>query len=291
MKPAPFQYVRVATVEAALRLLTEHGDEAKVLAGGQSLVPLLNMRFARPAVLVDLNGIAGLDTIDEVNDVVRVGALARQGAFGADPIVRARLPLAAAAIPHIGHFVTRNRGTVAGSIAHADARAELPLALTALDGRVVIHSADGGFRTVPAENFFVTHFTSVLEPTDLIVETLWPTARPGSGFAFEELAQRAGDYALGMAAVSLLVENGTVVSARIAVGAVVERPRLFTDLAARLEGHAVDEELARDIGAAASALVDPADSLHASAAYQRHLTGLLVERALLRAWADAELGR
>jgi CO/xanthine dehydrogenase FAD-binding subunit len=287
VKPGPVAYVRAATVGAALEVLGEHGDEAKVLAGGQSLLPLLNMRFARPALLVDLNGIPGLGTIGIVNEVVRVGALARQSAFAADPLIRDRVPLAAECMPHVGHFVTRNRGTVGGSIAHADARGELPLALTVLGGKVTIRTPRGGFRNVPAERFFLTHFTSVLAPTELVVETLWPAARPGSGFAFEEFALRRGDYALGMAACTLRVEEGRAVDVRIGVGAVADRPLLLAELSAGVSGSAVDAALARETGAAAAAAVDPADNLHATAAYQRHLTGHLVERALLVAWERA----
>jgi carbon-monoxide dehydrogenase medium subunit len=284
VKPAPVAYVRAESTDQVLALLAEHGDEAKILAGGQSLVPLLNMRFARPAVLVDVNGIRGADDVLLTNERVRVGSLVRQAAFGASPIVREHLPLAAECVPYIGHFVTRNRGTVTGSIVHADARAELPLVLTALGGRVSVHSAGGGFRTIPANNFFLTHFTTVVEPTDFVVETLWPAARPGSGFAFEELALRRGDYALAMVAVALRNEGGRAVDTRIAIGAVADRPRLLADLAARIDGNAVDAALAREAGSAARVLVDAADTLHASAAYQRHLTGALVERALLRAW-------
>jgi CO/xanthine dehydrogenase FAD-binding subunit len=287
VKPAAFLYVRPETTAEAVALLGEHGDEAKLLAGGQSLLPLLNMRFARPAVLVDLNRVRDLDRLGEVNSVVRVGALVRQSVFGASPLVRERVPLAAECVPYIGHFVTRNRGTVGGSIAHADARAELPLALTAAGGRVVIHSPGGGFRGVPAETFFVTHFTTLLRPTELVAETTWPAARPGSGFAFEELAQRRGDYALAMAACSLRIENGKAGGTRIAVGAVTDRPLLLPELSAMVDGHEVVKQLAGEVGAAAAAAVDPADNLHASATYQRHLTGQLVERALLRAWGGA----
>jgi CO/xanthine dehydrogenase FAD-binding subunit len=287
VKPAPFLYLRPATVAEAIAALQEYGDEAKVLAGGQSLVPLLNMRFARPAVLVDVNRVGGLDRLGEVNKVVRVGALVRQATFGSSSLVRERVPLAAECIPFIGHYVTRNRGTVGGSIAHADARAELPLALTAAGGRVVIHSPGGGFRAVPAETFFVTHFTTILEPTELVAETTWPAAAPGSGFAFEELAQRTGDYALGMAACALRVQDGKAAATRIAVGAVSDRPLLLPEVGALVDGEAIGAGLAREAGTAAAAAVDPADTLHASAAYQRHLTGLLVERALLRAWENA----
>jgi carbon-monoxide dehydrogenase medium subunit len=287
VKPAPVRYVRAATVEGALELLGEHGDDAKVLAGGQSLVPLLNMRLARPAVLVDVNPIGGLGNIALVNQLVRVGALARQAEFAASPVVREHLPLAAECMPYVGHFVTRNRGTIGGSIAHADARAELPLALTVLGGKVTVRSANGGFRNVLAERFFVTHFTSVLEPTDLVVETLWPAATPGSGFAFEELALRRGDFALGMAACALRVVEGRAADVRIGVGAAVDRPRLLADLARGVDGNEVTPGFAREVGAAASLLVDPADGLHASAAYQRKLTGHLVERTLLTAWERA----
>jgi CO/xanthine dehydrogenase FAD-binding subunit len=287
MKPAPFEVVRAGSVDAALEALGEHGDEAKVLAGGQSLVPLLNMRFARPAVLVDINTIPGLDGVGVVNEVVRVGALVRQSAFAGDPLIRERVPLAAACMPYVGHFVTRNRGTVGGSIAHADARAELPLALTVVGGKVTIRSVGGGFRNAPATNFFVTHFTSVLGPTELLVETLWPARQAGEGFAFEEFALRRGDYALGMAACALRVEDGRAAAVRIGVGAVADRPLLLPELAAQVDGRAVDPAVAREIGAGAAAAVDPADGLHASAAYQRHLTGKLVERALLAAWFDA----
>lgn len=286
MKPAPFRYERPETLEEALGLLAEHGEEAKVLAGGQSLVPLLSMRFARPAVLVDVNRLPGLDGIAAENGHVRAGTLARQSAFGEAPPVLERVPLATEAVPHIGHFATRNRGTVGGSIAHADARAELPLALVALGGSAVLASRRGR-REVAADDLFVTHFTSALEPDELLVETLWPAAGPGWGCAFEELALRAGDYALGMTACVLQIEEARIAVARVAVGAVTDRPTVIPEAGELLAGEAVDATLAREAGRAAARAVDPVDSLHASAAYQRHLTGLLVERAVLRAWEAA----
>jgi CO/xanthine dehydrogenase FAD-binding subunit len=286
VKPAPFEYARPASLDEALHLLAEHGEEAKVLAGGQSLVPLLNMRFARPGIVVDVNRLPGLDGIEEADGAIRVGALVRQTRFGTGPAVLARLPLAAECVPYIGHFVTRNRGTVGGSIAHADARAELPLALTALGGGVVAASRRGT-RTISAGDFFVTHFTSALGPDELLVETLWPPAADGNGYAFEEFALRRGDYALGMAACTLRAQGGRVAEARIAIGAVADRPTLLAEVATLVEGHAVDAALAREAGAVAARTVDPADSLHASAAYQKHLTGVLVERVVLSAWERA----
>ena len=287
MKPPPLRYEGPESLGDAVALLAEAGDEAKVLAGGQSLVPLLNMRMARPTLLVDINRIAGLGTVEAADGGVRVGAVARQSAAEASRVVQTRCPLLAECLPYVGHFVTRNRGTVAGSIAHADASAELPLVLLTLAGSVVAVSARGR-RVVPADELFVTHFTTTLEADELIVETLWPGAEQGSGFAFEELAQRTGDYALAMAACALRLEEGRVAAARIGLGAVGDRPTLASEAAALLAGQAVDGSLAREAGAAAARAVEPAGDLHASSAYRRHLTAVLVERAVRRAWRNAQ---
>lgn len=276
MKPAPVDYARPSSVDEAVALLAEYGDDAKVLAGGQSLVPLLNMRMARPAVLVDINHVVALDNHDRRGGTVGVGALVRQRDFG--PLAR----LGASCLPFVGHYVTRNRGTVAGSVAHADARAELPLALLVHGGAAVAASA-GGRRTIAAGELFVTHFTTTLRPTELVVETYWPSL-DGWGCAFEELALRAGDFALAMAAAALRCEDGRVVEARVGIGATVDRPTL---LESELVGAPVTGEVASELGALAAARAEPAESIHASVAYQRHLTGLMVERAVLRAWRDA----
>jgi CO/xanthine dehydrogenase FAD-binding subunit len=285
VKPAPFLYLRPESLDEALALLREHGDEAKVLAGGQSLVPLLNMRLARPGVIVDVNRLAGLDGID-VNSSVRVGALVRQRALEQSPVTPQQLPLVAEALPYVGHLVTRNRGTVGGSISHADAAAELPLCLLVLGGSVAVRSAEGA-REVDAGDFFVTHFTTSLEPAELVVATSWPTLREGWGFAFEELSQRRGDYALSMAACALRIADGRVAEARVGVGSVVERPTL---LHTELRGDVITPALAGATAEHAVATLTPFGTVHASAAYQRHLTGVLVERVLLRAWQNAVEG-
>jgi len=264
VKPPPFRYERPETVEEAGAVLAEHGDEAKVLAGGQSLVPVLNFRLLRPAVLVDVNHVAGLDAIEGE----RVGATVRQNDFGG-------VPLAEQALPFVGHFTTRNRGTVGGSIAHADASAELPLCLLVLGGSV--RTSKG--RELAADDFFVSHFTTALEPDELLVETVWPA---GGSVAFEEFALRRGDFALSMCACSVAVEGGIVRGARVGVGSVVDRPTLL-DLG--LDGAEASAGTAREAGARAAGLVDPPGSLHASAEYLRHLTGVVVERALARAFA------
>jgi carbon-monoxide dehydrogenase medium subunit len=265
VKPAPFRYERPETVEEAAALLAEHGDDAKVLAGGQSLVPVLNFRLLRPSVLVDVNRVAGLDRVD--GD--RVGATVRQRAFRGNA-------LADQALPFVGHVTTRNRGTVGGSVAHADASAELPLCLLVLDGSV--RTSKG--RELAADDFFVTHFTTRLEPDELLVETVWPA--PGGSVAFEELALRHGDFALALCACSVRVEAGAVREARVGVGSVVDRPTL---LELGLEGADASVETARAAGATAASLVEPAGNLHASSEYLKHLTAVVVERALSRALA------
>jgi CO/xanthine dehydrogenase FAD-binding subunit len=266
MKPAPFVYERPTTIDEAVSLLREHGDEAKVLAGGQSLVPLLNLRLARPAVLVDINRVEGLDR--RIGHVV--GATVRQRGFTG-------VPLLELAMPFVGHLVTRNRGTIGGSIAHADASAELPLCLVVLGGTVRTSSD----RELEAEEFFVSHYTTVLEPDELLLDTTWPD---GGAVGFCEFALRHGDFALSAAACSLQIVDGTVTAARVGVGAVVRRPTLL-DL--DLTGAPTTPETAREAGVRASALVDPTGNQHATPAYLRALTGTVVERALAQAFERA----
>jgi CO/xanthine dehydrogenase FAD-binding subunit len=277
VKPAPFEYVAAESVEHALETLREHGDEAKILAGGQSLVPALNMRLARPAVLVDLNRVEGLDEITEANGALQIGALVRQAVAERSTLVRDSCPLLAEALPFVGHFVTRNRGTVGGSVAHGDAAAELPLALVALGGTIVTSR-----RTIPAEEFFVTHFTTALEPDELLTATTWPRRQPGEGWALEEFALRHGDFALASAACRLQIRDGRVEGVRLAVGAVTDRPELLD--AQFLIGQAVDAAAASRAGSAAAESVDPPPNLHGSPEYRRRLIALLVERAVSRAW-------
>jgi 2-furoyl-CoA dehydrogenase FAD binding subunit len=265
VKPAAFLYERPQTVEEAVSLLAEHGDDAKVLAGGQSLMPLLNMRLARPRVLVDINGVSQLDNMSRLDGALRCGALVRQAASaseGASPLLdRCRA--------YIGHHATRNRGTVCGSIAHADASAELPLALAVSRGSVVARSSRGE-REIAAADFFVTHFTTALEPDELVVATVWPDTGPG--VAFEEFALRRGDYALGMAAA--VVQDGRLT---IGVGSVVDRPTLLD----------VDPD---HPGASAAEQLEPSDTLHASGRYLRGLVAALVDRAVSAARAAPSEG-
>jgi 2-furoyl-CoA dehydrogenase FAD binding subunit len=260
VKPAPFEYIRPESLEEALAALAEGGDEAKVLAGGQSLVPALNMRLLRPRTLVDVNRVFELDNVDTAaGGSVVVGACVRQ----ADPRLRAHSVLATV-LPHVGHTVTRNRGTVCGSIAHADAAAELPLALLACDGSAIVASARGR-RKVPAGKLFLGPYTTALEPDELIAETVWPLPVEGEGFAFDELAQRGGDFALCMAAARVRGDE-----LRVVVGSVTPTPTVL----------AVDAERP---GESAAEQVEPWGSIHASPAYLRHLVRVLVDRVAAQA--------
>jgi carbon-monoxide dehydrogenase medium subunit len=281
VKPPPFDYVRAGSLEEALEALAAGSEDAKPIAGGQSLVPALTMRLVRPTLLVDLNN-AGLDGID-ADGGVRIGATARQAAVARDPRVH---PLLREALPFVGHYVTRNRGTVGGSVAHADGAAEIPLCLAALGGTVVV-AGPGGRRQIGTEDFFVTHFLTTLQPGELVIETVWPHPAAGEGSAFEELALRAGDFALSMVAVVLRRADGVARDVRVTAGAVTDRPTALTEAAAMLEGAAVTPASAHRAGAAAAAALEPPGSVHAGPAYLRSVTANLVERAVLRAWERA----
>ena len=259
MKPAPFTYLRPEALDEALSALAEGGDDAKVLAGGQSLVPALNMRVLRPSALVDINRVPGLDEVDRRNDAIVVGATVRQ----ADRCLH-RHPMLAAVLPHVGHTVTRNRGTVCGSVAHADAAAELPLALVATGGSAVAASVRGR-REIPAHELFLGPYTTGLAPDELIVETIWPLPAEGEGSAFEELALRGGDFALCMAAARVLGDE-----LRVVVGAVTAVPTVL-DVDPSKPGESAAEQ------------VEPWGSVHATPAYLRQLVRVLVDRAVGRA--------
>lgn len=280
MKPPPFEYVAAHSVEEALAALGRDED-AKPIAGGQSLVPALNMRLVRPTLLVDLNR-AGLDAV-EANGVVRVGATVRQAVLERDPRTH---PLLREALPHVGHFVTRNRGTVGGSVAHADGAAEIPLCLAALGGTIVV-AGPGGRREVAPEDFFVTHYLTTIAVGELVVETTWPAPETHEGVAFEELSLRAGDYGLVMVAVVLRRVEDVAHGVRVWVGAVTDHPTALTDVEQSVTGSALTVVSAREAGRLAASAIDAPGSIHASAAYLAHVTGTLVERALLRAWERA----
>lgn len=288
MKPAPFEYYRPASVEEAVALLARHGPEAKVLAGGQSLIPLLKLRLARPGVLVDLNGARELAYV-RTNGMVACGAMARLAELESAAI-RSRCPILAAAARHIGHPAIRHRGTICGSLAHADPAAELPLLALVLDAELSV-TGPAGNRVVRARDFFVTSLTTSLAPGELLVEARFPVPGPRTGWAFQELSRRHGDFAI--AAVAALVEvgsAGTISNARIALGGVADRPLRCSDAEAALAGTPGGPAAFQAAAAAAADPLEPPSDLHGSGAYRRHVARVLVERALTEAWQRAVAG-
>jgi CO/xanthine dehydrogenase FAD-binding subunit len=283
LKPPPFDYHAPATVDEALGLLAEHGDAAKPLAGGQSLVPLLNFRLARPDHLVDLNGLRGLVGIRRVAGALRIGAMTRHADLEASQIVREHWPLLTEALSFVAHAQIRNRGTAGGSVAHADAAAELPVALLALDAVVRARSVRGA-REIRVRDLFVTHLTTTLEPDELLVEIEVPPQPPRTGHAFTEFARRHGDFALGgAAAVVTLAEDGACERAAVALLGAGPTPLSAPEAAAALTGRAIDDALAAAAAAGAVRDIAPTGDIHGSAEYRRDLIEVLVRRAIVTA--------
>ena len=281
MKPAPFAYYRPASLDEALGLLAEHED-AKPLAGGQSLIPAMNFRLASPAALIDLNHIATLEGA-EASDTggIRLGAMTRHAALERSPLVAERAPLLAETMPFIAHPQIRSRGTVGGSLAHADPAAELPAVMVALEATLTLRSASGE-RRLPAEQFFIGLFATALEPGELLTAIELPAPASRSGGAFLELARRHGDYALvGVAATVTLDDRERCRAARIALLSVGDGPTLATRAAAALAGESLTDQAIRAAAELAAAEdTDPPSDLHASAAYRRQLVRVLTRRAL-----------
>jgi len=285
MKPAPFEYFAPTSVEQALALLAEHGYEAKVLAGGQSLVPMMNFRLVQPSVLVDLNSIPDLGFIQPgVDGGLRLGALTRHHQVEVDPLVAERTPLLHEAMPKIGYPQIRRRGTLGGSLAHADPSAELVAVSVALDGRFRLRSPRGE-RWVPATEFFVGLFTTVLDPDELLVEVELPALPARSGCSLMEVARRHHDFALvGVAAVVTLDERGACQQARLVFLSAGDRPMQAHRAAEALRGQAPTPDAIRAAAEiAASNEIDPSSDIHATADFRRHLAKVLALRALEQA--------
>lgn len=280
MKPAPFVYHAPASLGAALMLKAEHGDEAKFLAGGQSLIPAMNFRIANPALLVDVNKLAALDYIHVLAGELRIGALTRVQRLEHDPLVRAHWPLLPETVPHIAHPQIRNRSTVGGSLAHADPAAELPVILTALGGRLRLQSSTGE-RWVGADDFFVSLFTTAIATDEMLVEVAIPAAPARTGTAFMEVARRHGDYAmLGVAVVVTLDAAGACSAARLIFLNAGDRPMNAQRAAAVLLGQLPGSAAIEAAASSATEELEPMGSVHATPAYQRHLARVLARRAL-----------
>lgn len=283
MKPPRFDYVSPRSIEEALSILAQHGEQAKVLAGGQSLVPLLNFRLVRPAYLVDLNDLADLGGIRVADGRLCIGAMTRQRAVETSALVRERCPLLAEAMPQIGHTQIRNRGTIGGSLAHADPAAELPAVAAALGGELVLQSARGR-RVLTPEQFFVGYLTTAAAPDELLVEVRLPVAPPRTGSAFLEVSRRHGDFALVGVAVTLSVDAAGVCTAgAIALTGVGPTPVVAAEAARALVGVRPAATAFEEAGRRAAAAVEPDGDLHASSEYRKHLASVLTRRALARA--------
>jgi carbon-monoxide dehydrogenase medium subunit len=286
VKPPPFEYRVADSVEAAVAALAEAGGEAKVLAGGQSLVPMLNFRLLRPAILIDINRIPGLAYIKEDEGAVRVGALTRHRQLETSPVIAAHLPMLTAAMTHVAHLAIRNRGTIGGSLTHADPAAELPMMALLLDAMIGVATPKGR-RTVAALDFFLGALSVALEPDELVIEVVFPKLPPGTGWAFEEVSRRHGDFALAAVGAVLTVADGKIAQARIAIAGADERAVRAGEAEALLKGRALEPKLLDAACEAARACVTPNTDLHASSDYRRHLVGVLTAKVLTAAWERA----
>ena len=281
MKPAPFEYHAPDSIEEALFLMHNSGSDAKLLAGGQSLVPAMNFRVVQPSVLIDLNRVGELGYIVEDNTCLRVGAMTRERHLEFDAFIAQRTPLLHEAAPHIAHPQIRNRGTIGGSIVNADPAAELPVLMLTSQARLKARSVSGE-RWVDARDFFVGMFTTALEPDEILVEIELPFMPPRTGWSFLEVAPRAGDYAMmGVAALVTLDEAGKCRAAKLVYLNAGDGPVDAREAAQLLQGQSLDGELIDSVAQAASEKeINPFGNIHASPEYQRHLANVLTRKAL-----------
>ena len=286
MKPAAFDYVAAETLDEAVSVLARAGGDGKILAGGQSLVPMLNFRLVRPSILIDINRIRDLGYVDATGDVVRIGALTRHHALETSPVIKAHLPIMTAAMQHVAHLAVRNRGTIGGSLSHADPAAELPMMAVLLDAKIKIRSLHGR-RVAEARCFFTGSLTTDLKDDEIVTDVEFPRLLPNTGWAFEEVARRAGDFALAAVGVTMSVRNGTADRVRIGMTGVGETPLRASEAEDLLAGKAVDAQALEAAASAIEVAVEPNTDLHASADYRRFLVGALDRRAISIAWHRA----
>ena len=285
MKPVAFEYCRPDTLEEALDLLKEFGGDASLISGGLSLGAMLNMRLVRPKALNDVNGLSELAEIKSDDTTIRTGAMVRQADAMNTPMLISGVPLLAKALPYTGHYQTRSRGTLGGSVAHADPSAEIPLALVTLAGVVTLKSPGGG-RDIPAREFFHGLLTTDRRENELVTGLSWPKRGHRSGYAFEEIAQRHGDFAItAVAAEATVGDDGAIAYLSLGLGGVQDRP--FVAATAKFLGKPATETTATDIANAVAETVDPMVDLQANADYRRQLVRVLGARVLAAAFDDA----
>jgi CO/xanthine dehydrogenase FAD-binding subunit len=291
MKPSAFEYFDPPTVREAVELLQRHSDDAKILAGGQSLIPMMNFRVARPKVLIDINKIKELDYIREEKDELVVGSLVRERALEVSPVVGKKCPILAEAISQIGHLPVRTRGTIGGSLVHADPSAEIPVVICALGGRMKV-VGPAGERTLAAAEFFLTYLTSALEPGEILVEVRIPTLPANTGWSFMELSRRHGDFGIVVVASILFMENKeTCRKASIALGGVAPTPLRAAAAEKTLSGRKLSEELIKEAGIKAAQATEPESDYHASAEYRKDMARVFTQRSLQEAWNKVKGGK
>jgi CO/xanthine dehydrogenase FAD-binding subunit len=286
MKPAPFDYIAATSVDMAAAALADGGDDAKIIAGGQSLVPLLNFRLLRPSILIDINRIESLAFISETATDIRVGALTRHYQLETSPVIARHLPVLSCAMTHVAHLAIRNRGTIGGSLAHGDPAAELPMMALLLDAELHIGSVAAA-RITAARDFFLDALTVDLNAGEIVTEIALPKLPPQTGWGFAEVSRRRGDFALAAAAATLAVAAGAIVEARIALSGIGRTAVRAATAESLLVGHALEPPLVSHAIEAVRAAIEPDTDLHASADYRRHLAGVLTGRALAAAWRRA----
>ena len=286
MKPAPFDYIAATSVDMAAAALADGGDDAKIIAGGQSLVPLLNFRLLRPSILIDINRIESLAFISETATDIRVGALTRHYQLETSPVIARHLPVLSCAMTHVAHLAIRNRGTIGGSLAHGDPAAELPMMALLLDAELHIGSVSAA-RITAARDFFLDALTVDLNAGEIVTEIALPKLPPQTGWGFAEVSRRRGDFALAAAAATLAVAAGAIVEARIALSGIGRTAVRAATAESLLVGHSLEPPLVSHAIKAVRAAIEPDTDLHASADYRRHLAGVLTGRALAAAWRRA----
>ena len=291
MKPAPFKYIAASSLDHALSLKAEYGDEARFLAGGQSLIPTMNFRLARPDVLIDINGLKDLAGVHQPGgEPIRVGALTRYRDLERDSGFLSACPLFAEALPHIAHPQIRNRGTIGGNLSHADPASELPALAVAMEARMRLKSS-AGERQVEASAFFQGALITDIQSDEMLVEIELPRPRPATGTCFMEMARRRGDFALaGVAAMVTLDQAQRCTRVRIALCGVGETPVDASRAAASLVGHVLTDEAIETAAVRVQEMIEPSGNVHATPDYQRHLAGVLTQRALGVAYKRAGHG-
>ena len=290
MKLPPVDYQAPRTVSEAVGLLAEHQDEASVLAGGQSLIPLLALRLAQPALLIDINGVQELSGVSVTNGWVAIGATTREYVAEESGTIADAVPLLAAALPLIGHEAIRSRGTIGGSLAHADPAAELPAVARALDAEFVVRGPSGE-RVVPAADWFEGYLTTSRGPDELLTEVRFPAAGPGTGVSFQEVARRHGDFAMVGLATSVTLSGGVISDARLAFAGVSDVPARASSAEELLAGQTPSAELFDQAAQRAAGDLDPPSDLHGSADYRKKVAAALVRRGLREAVDNAEEGQ